>query len=367
MRKSSAGHERRYVIIADGLLNQHFAKTAYGVMRYGRDNVVAVIDREHAGRTMQDVAPQLGSAAPIVASLDETLAFEPTSLLIGVATAGGFSPPNYRPQILAAIDRGLEIVSGLHALLADDAEFVTRAERSGARLWDVRVPPADLGVFSGAAYNVPQPVVLAVGSDCAVGKMSVMLEVERAANREQRNAEFVATGQTGILIAGDGIAVDRVISDFAAGSAERLVTAADPSLVTLVEGQGSIFHPAYAPVTFGLLLGSAPDLLVFCHDASRSSILGFDVAIPNLRTLIDAHEAYLRPIKPATCVAVALNTSQLDEDAAREIIATTARDTGLPATDPVRYGADVLWHAIVDALPQVAKNNGGRSRDVEKT
>jgi uncharacterized NAD-dependent epimerase/dehydratase family protein len=355
MNEEVAAGPRRYAIIADGLLSQRTAKTAFGVLRYGRDQVVAVIDRGHAGKTMLDVAPALGSPAPVVASLDDALAFSPNALLIGVATAGGYSPPEFRPQILKAIDAGLEVVSGLHALLADDPEFVARARASGARLWDVRVPPSDLGVFDGRAYGVPQTVVLAVGSDCAVGKMSVMLEIERAANATGRNAEFVATGQTGILIAGKGIAVDRVISDFVAGAAERLVLEADPSVVTLVEGQGSIFHPAYAPVTFGLLLGAAPDLLVFCHDASRSSIDGFDVAIPALHVLIDAHEAYLRSIKPARCVAVALNTSKLDEADARAAIASAERDTGLPATDPVRYGAAPLWHAIANSTATTAK------------
>jgi uncharacterized NAD-dependent epimerase/dehydratase family protein len=350
MQQAASAGPRRYAIIADGLLTQHDAKTAFGVMRYGRDPVVAVIDRENAGRTMLDVAPNLGSRAPVVASLDDALAFAPTALLVGVATQGGFSPPHFRPQILQAIDAGLEIVSGLHALLADDPEFVAHARASGAKLWDVRVPPTDLGVFTGKAYDVPQTVVLAVGSDCAVGKMSVMLEIEREANRVTRKAEFTATGQTGILIAGKGIAVDRVISDFTAGAAERLVLAADPSVVTLVEGQGSIFHPAYAPVTFGLLLGAAPDLLIFCHDASRSSIGGFDVAIPPLRESIDAHEAYLRRVKPARCVAIALNTSQLDEPAAHAAVEAARRDSGLPATDPVRYGAEPLWAAIEAAL-----------------
>lgn len=356
-RNHQAGERRRYVIIADGLLTQHDAKTAFGVLRYGRDEVVAVIDRDHAGRTMFDVAPFLGSHVPIVASLDEALRFEPTALLIGVATVGGASPQHFRPQIVGAIDRGLEIVSGLHALLADDAEFVEHARRSGSRFWDVRVPPADLGVFTGRAYDVPQTVVLAIGSDCAVGKMSVMLEIERVANAARLVAEFVATGQTGILIAGKGITVDRVIADFGPGATERLVTDVGPNAsVTLVEGQGSILHPAYAPVTFGLLLGAAPDLLVLCHDVRLTTILGFDhVAIPPLKRLIEMHETYLQSIKPARVVAVALNTSSLDEAGARAAIAAAERETGLPATDPVRYGAAPLWGAIETAIPTTPK------------
>jgi len=363
MNETGQRQHRRYAIIVDGMLTQRDAKTAYGVLRYGRDDVVAVIDRAHAGRTMFDVVPALGSHAPIVATLEDALAFGPTSLLIGVATSGGYIPPTFRPTLLRAIDVGLEIVSGLHDLLTDDAELVQHADFSGSRLWDVRVPPADLSVFTGAAYAVPQTVVLAVGSDCAVGKMSVMLEVERVANRSSRTAEFVATGQTGILIAGSGIAVDRVISDFVAGATERLVTGVSPDVaVTLVEGQGSIYHPAYAAVTFGLLLGAAPDVLVFVHDVGRTHIRGFDVAIAPLTELIAEHERYLARVKPASCVAVALNTSSCDDDAAKVAIETVASETGLPTTDPIRYGAEPIWQAIVDAVattPKAAARTSG--------
>jgi uncharacterized NAD-dependent epimerase/dehydratase family protein len=333
------------------MLSAYHAKTAYGVMRYGRDMVVAVVDREHAGQRMSDVAPQLECHAPIVATLEEALCERPTSLLIGVATNGGYRPAPYRPTILRAIDAGLEIVSGLHELLTDDEEFVTRAAAAGARLWDVRVPPPDIGVFSGNAYGAPQTVVLAVGSDCATGKMSAMLELERVANNGPLRAEFVATGQTGILIAGKGIAVDRVISDFVAGAAERLVLDVDPAVgVALIEGQGSIYHPAYAAVTFGLLLGSAPDLLLLCHDVSRTTIEEYDVKIPSLASLIAGHESYLAHIKPAACVAISLNTSSVDERAARMAIAAAEDETGLPADDPIRFGASKLWAAIASAV-----------------
>ena len=354
---------RRYVILVDGMLSPYHAKTAYGVMRYGRDTVVAVLDREHAGQRMSDVAPQLGCDAPIVATLDEAMPARPTSLLIGVATSGGYSPPAFRPTIIRAIDAGLEIVSGLHTLLAQDEEYVTHAATSGARLWDVRVPPADIGVFSGQAYDVPQTVVLAVGSDCSTGKMSAMLEIERIANQGPLRAEFVATGQTGILIAGKGIAVDRVISDFVAGAAERLLLDVEPTAsVALVEGQGSIYHPAFAAVTFGLLLGSAPDLLLLCHDISRGKIEGFEVTIAPLGSLIAAHESYLANVKPARCVAIALNTSSVDEPAARAAIAAAEYETGLPADDPIRFGATKLWAAIASAVHATGKAMRTRQR-----
>jgi uncharacterized NAD-dependent epimerase/dehydratase family protein len=342
--------KRRYAILTEGFLTDRHAKTAHGVMQYGRDEVVAVIDSAFAGKNALAVMPHLGRSCPVVATMSEALALSPTSLLLGVATAGGVVPPAFRVQVLEAIDAGIEIVSGLHQFLNDDPEFVARAKAGGSTLWDVRKPPDDIPLFSGAAYGVPQTVVLAVGSDCAIGKMTVMLELERAGLAAGSRPEFVATGQTGILIAGKGIAVDRVISDFVTGAAEQLVVGVERSTdVTLVEGQGSILHPAYAPVTLGLIYGSAPDAFVLCHDATRDSIEEFDVPIPDLRTLAAMHEAWVAPVKPAKCVAVALNTHGLDEPAARKAIARAESVTGLPADDVVRFGAAKLWRAVAEA------------------
>jgi uncharacterized NAD-dependent epimerase/dehydratase family protein len=203
---------------------------------------------------------------------------------------------------------------------------------------------------------VRSQVVLAIGSDCAVGKMTAMLEVERAAKAGGASIAFLATGQTGILIAGKGIAVDRVISDFITGAAEQLVVeAALNADVLLVEGQGGIFHPAYAPVTFGLLYGSAPDALVLCHRAGKTHIDGFDVALPDLPELIAAHEELVRRIKPARVIAVALDTSALSAEEARRVIAQSAETTGLPVDDPVRNGGSKLWGAIEQALRATPK------------
>lgn len=342
--------KRRYAVLTEGYLTDRHAKTAHGVMQYGRDEIVAVVDSTHAGEDAIDVVPHLGRRCPIVATARDALGYRPTSLLLGVATAGGVVPPAFRLQILDAIDAGVEIVSGLHQFLNDDPELVERARASGAKLWDVRAVPEGIPLFTGEAYRAPQTVVLAVGSDCAIGKMTVMLELERAGRSAGARAEFVATGQTGILIAGKGIAVDRVISDFVTGAAERLVLSVDPRTeVTLVEGQGSILHPAYAPVTLGLLYGCAPDCFVLCHDAARTTIEEFDVSIPDLKTLAAMHEAWAAPVKPARCVAVALNTRKLDERAARAAIDDAERITGLPADDVVRFGAGKLWRAVAEA------------------
>ncbi|MBV8081511.1 MAG: DUF1611 domain-containing protein, partial [Candidatus Eremiobacteraeota bacterium] len=347
---------RRYAILTEGQLLDRRAKTAHGVIQYGRDEIAAVIDAEYAGKDVRDVLPRLQRSAPIVATLAQALAYKPTSLLLGVANQGGFIPQAFRPHILAAIDAGLEIVSGLHQLLRDDPEFVARAKASGARLWDVRLPPEGIPLFSGAAYQARQVVVLAVGSDCAVGKKSVMIELDRAARAAGDRSEFVATGQTGTLIAGKGIVVDRVISDFITGAAEQLVLGVSPDAdVALVEGQGSLWHPAYAPVTLGLLFGCAPDLLVMCIDTARTEVEEYGVALPPLSEMIRMHEALLAPIKPARVAAVAVNTSSLPDDRARAAIANAHAACGLPADDVVRFGGARLWRALREAARETPK------------
>lgn len=347
---------RRYAVLTEGLLIGIHGKTAHGVLRFRPDEVVAVVDSTLAGRNVREVLPALGSDAPIVASVAEARARGANALLVGVATDGGRIPPALRVPILAAVEAALDVVSGLHEFLNEDAEIVAAARRSGARLWDVRVPPTDIPVFSGAAYDASPYIVLAVGSDCAVGKMTAMLEIERSALSAGAPIEFIATGQTGIMIAGGGIAVDSVVSDFVTGAAEQLVTGARPeSDVLLVEGQGSIFHPAYAPVTFGLLYGSAPDALILCHRPRTTTIAGFDTPIPTLPELIRAHEDLVRRLKPAKVVAIVLDTSALDAASAAAVIEATQRETGLPTDDPVRNGGAALWLAIAAALTTTDK------------
>ena len=201
---------RSWVILADGYLTARNAKTAHGVIRYSRDDIAAVLDRDNAGRRVSDLLPELGRDAPIVGTLAEALALSPTAFLLGVATPGGWMPDHWREWILEAIDAGLEVVNGLHSMLTDDPDLVARAEEKNVRLWDVRKPPDDIPLFSGRSLDVPQKIALTVGSDCAVGKKTTALELTSAGIESGRRCEFVATGQTGVLIAGKGIAVDRV-------------------------------------------------------------------------------------------------------------------------------------------------------------
>lgn len=353
----AARRPRRYAVLTEGFLADGTScKTAYGVMRFRPDEIAVVVDSAFAGKRVSEAVPVLRCDAPIVSSVEEALVYAPTSLLIGVATHGGVLPPELRAFVVKAIDAKLEIVNGLHQFLNDDADLAARAAKSGSRLWDVRAVGA-VPLFTGAAYNVQQGIVLAVGSDCAVGKMTAMLEIERAAAELGTRAEFVATGQTGIMIAGWGIPVDSVVSDFVTGAAEQLVLGVSPeSDAILVEGQGSIFHPAYAPVTFGLLYGSAPDALLLCHRPNSTRIDGFPHAIPSLAALVTAHESILAHVKPARVAAIALDTSALDYRSAAAAVEQVERETGLPAGDPVRGDGKKIWQALAAELQRAGKS-----------
>jgi uncharacterized NAD-dependent epimerase/dehydratase family protein len=337
---------KRYLILAEGRsADRHYGKTMYGVIQYGPDPVVAVLDSERAGETVDGV--------PIVATVEEALAYEPTTALVGVAVAGGRLGPEWRNLLEGAIAAGLDVESGMHEFLGDDPDLSTLARKRGVELRDVRRPPDDLSVPSGANLTHGAAVVLTVGSDCAIGKKTVALELDLAARRRGLRSVFVPTGQTGIMIAGWGIAVDAVVSDFLAGAGERLVVeGAKRGDLLFVEGQGSIVHPQFSGVTLGLYHGTAPHALVLCHMAAATEIEGCPGhAIPPLPELIDLHERLSLPARQAKVAALALNTLGLSEDAANAAVSSAADETGLPADDPVRFGADRLLDAVLAYLP----------------
>ena len=344
---------KRYVILAEGAFDEE-AKTATGVMRYAQSPTVAVIDSTRAGTVAGDHVPGLVSDVPVVSELADALPLEPTTLLVGVAPAGGKLPEPYRTAIVDALANGLDVESGLHDFLGDDPEFATAAHLSGRELRDLRRVPHGLNVPTGANLAVPAHIVLTVGSDCALGKMTVCLELDAEARRRGLASVFVPTGQTGIAIAGWGIAVDEVISDYVAGASERLVVEGHErggdGAILWIEGQGSLNHPFYSGVTLGLLHGSAPHALVFVHEPGRETIDGDPrYAIPKLTELIDDQVRMARHVRPAAVVAVALKTNRLDEDAARAAIEQVERDTGLVADDPVRFGAGRVLDAVLSA------------------
>jgi len=354
--------ERRLVILTEGQFAAHNAKTAFGVIRFGTEPVVAVLDSTIAGRNVSEWLP--GHHIPAVATLDEAIALRPspTALLIGIAPTGGKLPAEWRATILAALRAGLDVLSGLHQFLGDDPEFAAAARASGAAIVDYRRPPERTETSVGRVHARGKKVILTVGTDCAIGKMSVALELRRAAIAVGDAAVFVPTGQTGMMIEGWGVAVDRVIADFLQGTCEWLVEQAEErGDWIIVEGQGSLDHPAYSSVTLGLIHGTTPHAMVMVHKPGLAEhdfdhLPSASFPIKPLPDFIRLHEEVAAMVAPSKVVAVALNTSLLGEAEARRAIDATASETGLPSGDPVRFGPEPLWASIrerVEALPWV--------------
>jgi uncharacterized NAD-dependent epimerase/dehydratase family protein len=352
----------RVAILADGLFTRATAKTAIGVLRYATYQVVAIIDATRAGTDAADHVG-VGRGVPVVATVDEAIARGANVLLIGTAAAGGRIPDAYRPFLSRALERGMAVWNGLHERVLGDPRLAEAAKRGNASVRELRESPVELPIGGHRRPRDGVTVVLTVGSDAAVGKMTASLEIVAALRRMGEKAAFVATGQTGIAIAGDGISVDAVIADFIAGAAEQMVCeAAEHANWVIVEGQGSLTHPGFSGVTLGLLHGAGPDLMVLCHDAMRHSMKGYDDRLPlrSLRELVRIYEdaaAWRRPPghPPARVVAVALNTGNIVNDDpafALSFIQSAAMDAKLPAADPIREGtagADRLARALVDA------------------
>jgi uncharacterized NAD-dependent epimerase/dehydratase family protein len=340
--------EKRYLILAEGkAVDPHYGKTARGAIVYGPHPVAAVVDSENAGAEVDGV--------PIVGSVEEGLALDPrpNTALVGVAIAGGRLPPEWRAVLVAVLEAGLDLESGMHEFLSEDRELAAVARRHGAEIRDLRKPPEDLSVSSGANLRHDATVVLTVGSDCAIGKKSVAIELDREARARGLRSVFVPTGQTGIAIAGWGIAVDAVVADFLAGAAERLVVeGAKRGDVLFVEGQGSIVHPQFSGVALGLYHGSAPHLLVLCHMAGETEIEGCPGhPIPPLGQLVELHERMALPARAARVAAIALNTHRMAEDEALRAIAEAEAETGVPTDDPVRFGPVRMLDAVLERFP----------------
>jgi len=313
------------------------AKTAFGLRDWAADSCTGQMHMP--GGTVDLGLPELDPVAAYAAGA--------RSLLIGVTPVGGRIPAHWAPVLQAAVQAGLDIVSGLHTALESVPGLARAAADAGVRLVDVRRPPDDLPRATGKRRSGKRAAM--VGTDCALGKKYTALALARAMREQGVDADFRATGQTGIMIAGAGIAVDAVIADFIAGAAECISPAAAPDHWDLVEGQGSLFHPAYAGVTLGLLHGSQPDALVLCHDPQRQHIVSWpDYPVPGLK---EAEQLYLRMARltnpDARLAGVSLNTSALDEAAAQEALAQAERELGVPAFDPMRTPLDRAIAALL--------------------
>ena len=337
--------DKKYLILAEEFSHDpHYGKTLRGVMRYRREAVVAILDTRRAGESDDGV--------PIVATVDEALDHEPDTALVGVVTQGGHFPGDWQELLKACVVRGLHLENGLHVRLRDIPGLPELAAENGVDLRDLREPPAGLSTSTGANLAVDATIVLTVGSDCAIGKMTATCELDLEARRRGLRSVFVPTGQTGIAIAGWGIAVDAVVSDFLAGAAEQLVVEGGRRGDLLwVEGQGAILHPIYSGVALGLMHGSAPHLYVLCHEVGRTIVEGDPTAspLPSLKELVDLHERMSLKLRPAKVVGIALNTSTVSEAEARRAIAEAEEETGLPADDPVRFGPGRLLDSVLKA------------------
>jgi uncharacterized NAD-dependent epimerase/dehydratase family protein len=340
----------RLVILTEGRTDPLTAKTANVLVRYRGGDVVALLDSSQAGKTSGELLG-VGGAIPVVGSLDEAFRVagdqRPDTLIIGIAPAGGRVPAEWRAVMLDALARGMSIVSGLHEFLSEDPEFTAAAKASGVLIHDVRKNnERDVATRLGIRDDCLR--VLTVGQDCSVGKMLAALEIARGLGRRGVDAKFVATGQTGIMVEGDGLPIDCVVSDFVNGACEKLVRQNQHHEVLMVEGQATITHPRYSAVSCGLLHGTNPHGMVFVYEVARQTIRGMDhLPLPTIKSVIDAYEHMAAFGFPAKVIAIAMNSRRVS-DAEAEAERQRLRDEfGLPVADPIRHGPDELCDAVV--------------------
>lgn len=331
--------KRRMVLLTEGHSNPHTAKTATGLLRYCPDECVGVIDSHHAGHS---VSHFLGSGGDLkfISSLDE--APSANTLVIGIAPPGGKIPLSWRPIILGAIERGLNVLSGLHDFLLDDPEFREAAERKGTHLIDVRRNHfKEISRRRGLSNNCLR--IHTVGHDCSIGKMVVSLEVSRGLEKRGLDSHFIATGQTGIMIAGSGLPLDCIVADFVAGAAEQLVLENQHHSILVVEGQGSLVHPSYSGVTLSLLHGCLPHALFLCFEAGRASVGGIEhVPIPELSRIAELFQTMASIHQPCEIIGIGMNGRKVSPEIAKEIAQRIEDDMQLPVVDVIRDGADRL-------------------------
>ncbi|WP_439650118.1 DUF1611 domain-containing protein [Glacieibacterium megasporae] len=326
-----------YLLFLGEVSADAYAKTAFGLRDWASDRCVG--ECALPGCTVTTGLPRMTPA--------EARFRGARALVIGVAVEGGMIAPAWLPLLVEALDAGLDLISGMHQRLGDLPVLAIAAAKTRKALIDVRIPPAAIPVGSGRRRQGKR--LLTVGTDCALGKKYTALSIARAFARRGVDVDFRATGQTGIIIAGGGIPIDAVISDFAAGAAEMLSIDAAPDHWDVIEGQGSLFHPAYASVSLALLHGSQPDVFVVCHDPARTHIMGLpDFALPSIAEVIGLTVMLGRTTNPnIVCGGIALNTSAMDAKAAKTLMAFESARHGLPVADPIRGGA--AFDALVEA------------------
>ncbi|MEE8501606.1 MAG: N-acetyltransferase DgcN [Kiloniellales bacterium] len=329
--------EQPYLLFLGDAPDQLAAKTARGIADWRPENCVGQL-------RFTDCRADVGLSDM---SLDDAVAAGAKTLVVGVANRGGVFSDAWMEVLEQALDQGLDLAAGLHGKLADVPQLTEAAARNGRRLFDVRHPSQTFAVGDGEKR--PGKRLLTVGTDCSCGKMYTSLALDREMRARGMNADFRATGQSGILIVGDGVSVDAVVADFISGATEWLSPANDPDHWDVIEGQGSLFHASFAGVSMGLLHGAQPDALVMCHEPTRSHMRGLpDYGLPDLQLCIDTNLTAARLTNPdVRCIGVAVNTSLMDADAARRYVGETEKELGLPAVDPVRHGVAPLVDQLI--------------------
>jgi len=328
-----------YLLFLGDAPDQLAAKVAQGIKDWRPENAVAQYRMDGCNADLGIVDMTLAQARDAGAK----------TLVIGVANRGGIISAAWKAVLIEAIEMGYDLASGLHNLLNDETDLVAAAEKHGRTLFDVRIPTVDYPIANGKKRSGKR--CLAVGTDCSVGKMYTALAMDKTMRERGMKSTFRATGQTGILITGDGVPLDAVIADFMAGSVEYLTPDNDDDHWDMIEGQGSLFHVSYSGVTMALVHGGQPDALILCHEPTRPHMRGLpDYTPPSLEQVRDVALTLARVGNPACqVVGVSVNTQHMSDADARAYLAQVETDMGLPATDPFRYGADKL----VDALAEV--------------
>ena len=343
--------DRKLVILTEGHAEPVTAKTAVSVLRYRPEQVVALLDSIHAGKTTQQVL-DVGGGTPFVASLDD--APEANTLMLGIAPAGGRMPDSWRKVVLAAIDRGMDVVSGLHEFLGEDPEFSQAAAAKGVQLIDVR-KNTESDVSNRVGIREDCLRIHTVGQDCCVGKMLVAIELSQAMRRQGVDSKFIATGQTGILVEGDGCPIDRVVSDFVSGAMEKLVLANQHHDVLFIEGQGSLAHPRYSAVTLGLLHGCLPHGMIMCYEVGRKAVHSMEhIPLKSLAELCDVYEKMADLMFPSQVIGVAMNSRNVTAEEAERERERVRSELGLPVCDVIRHGPEELVQAIRELTPLMA-------------
>lgn len=337
--------KRKIVILAEAKLGMKTSKTANGIIRYSDDEVVGLIDSANAGKELESIIG-IGKGIPILKDIEESLKFNPDTLVIGIAPRGGGLPGEFRDTVIKAIKNGLDVISGLHFFLNNDPELKNLADKYDVNLIDLRQVPDNISVAKGIWKNIKAKVLLTVASDCNIGKKTTLLEVYNEFKKEYPKTAFIGTGQTSIYLFNKGIAVDQVISDYVAGAIEAEIEKyADKNDYIFVEGQGALTHQGYSGVTMGLMHGSMPDAMLMVHGLQREYD-DYENKIPDLKKLIKFHEECINFFKPSKVIAIGINSFGLTEEETIKKMKEIEDYTGLPADDVIRFGPQKLCAAV---------------------